>query len=150
MTLCIAQVGRRTIYFVSLRICPAGCPGFAGRHFVPSNPRLRNTPQLRCRAASDHSVSDPCLRNRFTTTKMERRWQASCLLPSLHRPLPRANEVSTGHFVAVCGPPPCSSPFVQNQKESSHPKMGASFLVDDIGLEPMTFRTSSGCSSQLS
>ena len=25
-----------------------------------------------------------------------------------------------------------------------------SFLVDDIGLEPMTFRTSSGCSSQLS
>jgi len=23
-------------------------------------------------------------------------------------------------------------------------------LVDDIGLEPMTFRTSSGCSSQLS
>ena len=24
------------------------------------------------------------------------------------------------------------------------------FLVDDIGLEPMTFRTSSGCSSQLS
>ena len=26
----------------------------------------------------------------------------------------------------------------------------SSFLVDDIGLEPMTFRTSSGCSSQLS
>ena len=26
----------------------------------------------------------------------------------------------------------------------------ALFLVDDIGLEPMTFRTSSGCSSQLS
>lgn len=25
-----------------------------------------------------------------------------------------------------------------------------SLLVDDIGLEPMTFRTSSGCSSQLS
>ncbi len=25
-----------------------------------------------------------------------------------------------------------------------------SYLVDDIGLEPMTFRTSSGCSSQLS
>ena len=24
------------------------------------------------------------------------------------------------------------------------------YLVDDIGLEPMTFRTSSGCSSQLS
>lgn len=24
------------------------------------------------------------------------------------------------------------------------------FMVDDIGLEPMTFRTSSGCSSQLS
>ncbi len=23
-------------------------------------------------------------------------------------------------------------------------------MVDDIGLEPMTFRTSSGCSSQLS
>ena len=27
---------------------------------------------------------------------------------------------------------------------------GLSHLVDDIGLEPMTFRTSSGCSSQLS
>ena len=27
---------------------------------------------------------------------------------------------------------------------------GFYFLVDDIGLEPMTFRTSSGCSSQLS
>ena len=30
----------------------------------------------------------------------------------------------------------------------SHPKVAV--LVDDIGLEPMTFRTSSGCSSQLS
>ena len=27
---------------------------------------------------------------------------------------------------------------------------GLFYLVDDIGLEPMTFRTSSGCSSQLS
>ena len=27
---------------------------------------------------------------------------------------------------------------------------GFHYLVDDIGLEPMTFRTSSGCSSQLS
>ena len=29
-------------------------------------------------------------------------------------------------------------------------KDGFYYLVDDIGLEPMTFRTSSGCSSQLS
>ncbi len=33
-------------------------------------------------------------------------------------------------------------------KEKAHPFGWA--LVDDIGLEPMTFRTSSGCSSQLS
>ena len=37
------------------------------------------------------------------------------------------------------------------QKRKSPPYGGDfSFLVDDIGLEPMTFRTSSGCSSQLS
>ena len=29
-------------------------------------------------------------------------------------------------------------------------KFGFLHMVDDIGLEPMTFRTSSGCSSQLS
>ena len=34
-------------------------------------------------------------------------------------------------------------------KKKTHP-FGWVFLVDDIGLEPMTFRTSSGCSSQLS
>ena len=36
------------------------------------------------------------------------------------------------------------------QKEKTIQKDGLFFLVDDIGLEPMTFRTSSGCSSQLS
>ena len=37
------------------------------------------------------------------------------------------------------------------QKRKSPPYGGDFyFLVDDIGLEPMTFRTSSGCSSQLS
>ena len=35
-------------------------------------------------------------------------------------------------------------------KKEHHPFGWCSFLVDDIGLEPMTFRTSSGCSSQLS
>ncbi len=35
-------------------------------------------------------------------------------------------------------------------KKEHHPIGWCSFLVDDIGLEPMTFRTSSGCSSQLS
>ena len=35
-------------------------------------------------------------------------------------------------------------------KKEGHPCGCPSFLVDDIGLEPMTFRTSSGCSSQLS
>ena len=35
-------------------------------------------------------------------------------------------------------------------KNKGHPIGVAFTLVDDIGLEPMTFRTSSGCSSQLS
>ena len=35
-------------------------------------------------------------------------------------------------------------------KKKDHPFGWSFFLVDDIGLEPMTFRTSSGCSSQLS
>ena len=35
-------------------------------------------------------------------------------------------------------------------KKKNHTKGCGFFLVDDIGLEPMTFRTSSGCSSQLS
>ena len=36
------------------------------------------------------------------------------------------------------------------KKEETSCWMPLLFLVDDIGLEPMTFRTSSGCSSQLS
>ena len=36
------------------------------------------------------------------------------------------------------------------KKKTSSFRMRFLFLVDDIGLEPMTFRTSSGCSSQLS
>ena len=36
------------------------------------------------------------------------------------------------------------------RKKSATPHGVTDFLVDDIGLEPMTFRTSSGCSSQLS
>ena len=39
------------------------------------------------------------------------------------------------------------------QKKGKNPQNVAVlrvFMVDDIGLEPMTFRTSSGCSSQLS
>ena len=57
-------------------------------------------------------------------------------------------------------PPDCciemgSSPIsgLSTKKEQKHRPAGwcfCSFLVDDIGLEPMTFRTSSGCSSQLS
>ena len=35
-------------------------------------------------------------------------------------------------------------------KENAHPLDGRFFMVDDIGLEPMTSRTSSGCSYQLS
>ena len=34
--------------------------------------------------------------------------------------------------------------------QKSTTRMSDALLVDDIGLEPMTFRTSSGCSSQLS
>ena len=41
-----------------------------------------------------------------------------------------------------------SSPMPPKRKTT--PFGVVSFLVDDIGLEPMTFRTSSGCSSQLS
>ena len=36
------------------------------------------------------------------------------------------------------------------RKKSVPPHGATDSLVDDIGLEPMTFRTSSGCSSQLS
>ena len=40
--------------------------------------------------------------------------------------------------------------LIPYQKKKAIP-IGMTFLlVDDIGLEPMTFRTSSGCSSQLS
>ena len=39
---------------------------------------------------------------------------------------------------------------IVHQKEKTTPEGVVFFLVDDIGLEPMTFRTSSGCSSQLS
>ena len=42
----------------------------------------------------------------------------------------------------------CSSPLLE-QKEKPI-RLDGFLLVDDIGLEPMTFRTSSGCSSQLS
>ena len=35
-------------------------------------------------------------------------------------------------------------------KKKNHTEWCGFLLVDDIGLEPMTFRTSSGCSSQLS
>ena len=42
-----------------------------------------------------------------------------------------------------------SSPY-RHIKRKTTPKGVVFFLVDDIGLEPMTFRTSSGCSSQLS
>ena len=44
-----------------------------------------------------------------------------------------------------------SSPILDTEKKK-RPPIGVVFLflVDDIGLEPMTFRTSSGCSSQLS
>ena len=35
-------------------------------------------------------------------------------------------------------------------KKSRTERFRIFYLVDDIGLEPMTFRTSSGCSSQLS
>ena len=38
--------------------------------------------------------------------------------------------------------------FLRPKKKNHTERCG--FLVDDIGLEPMTFRTSSGCSSQLS
>ena len=41
------------------------------------------------------------------------------------------------------------SPTSENKKSHTF-GCGISYLVDDIGLEPMTFRTSSGCSSQLS
>ena len=43
-----------------------------------------------------------------------------------------------------------SSPMSTEKKEKPHRMVWFLFLVDDIGLEPMTFRTSSGCSSQLS
>ena len=42
-----------------------------------------------------------------------------------------------------------SSPVVSIETKTP-PNGWCLILVDDIGLEPMTFRTSSGCSSQLS
>ena len=52
-------------------------------------------------------------------------------------------------------PPDCfiemgSSPISIFKQKRNHTQRCGFFLVDDIGLEPMTFRTSSGCSSQLS
>ena len=51
--------------------------------------------------------------------------------------------------------PNCAKDIPQQNKESEPVPNGGissdfSSMVDDIGLEPMTFRTSSGCSSQLS
>ena len=46
------------------------------------------------------------------------------------------------HFAGGFYPP--------RQSKKSTTRMSDALLVDDIGLEPMTFRTSSGCSSQLS
>ena len=43
-----------------------------------------------------------------------------------------------------------SSPISIFKQKRNHTQRCGFFLVDDIGLEPMTFRTSSGCSSQLS
>ena len=40
--------------------------------------------------------------------------------------------------------------YPPQQSKKSTTRMSDALLVDDIGLEPMTFRTSSGCSSQLS
>ena len=40
--------------------------------------------------------------------------------------------------------------YIVRQNKNPHPNGWGFVLVDDIGLEPMTFRTSSGCSSQLS
>ena len=45
----------------------------------------------------------------------------------------------------------CIAGGILSSKKTKPIRMdGFCFLVDDIGLEPMTFRTSSGCSSQLS
>ena len=69
--------------------------------------------------------------------------------PTVPWTLPRAKQVSTGHLFASAAPlPPSSSPI--SPKRKTTPNGVVFFLVDDIGLEPMTFRTSSGCSSQLS
>ena len=40
--------------------------------------------------------------------------------------------------------------YIVHQIKNTILSDGVFYLVDDIGLEPMTFRTSSGCSSQLS
>ena len=40
--------------------------------------------------------------------------------------------------------------LVQNDKTLKPLRFQGFFMVDDTGFEPVTFRTSSGCSSQLS
>ena len=60
---------------------------------------------------------------------------------------------SPGPYPAKNSPLDCFIKWVRvlcHQKRNPHRMVWISFLVDDIGLEPMTFRTSSGCSSQLS
>ncbi len=62
-------------------------------------------------------------------------------------------SVCTGHsnMPQACRTAMGSSPISNAiPKKKDHPIGWSFFLVDDIGLEPMTFRTSSGCSSQLS
>ena len=43
-----------------------------------------------------------------------------------------------------------SKKFPKAKKNTENQRFRCFNMVDDIGLEPMTFRTSSGCSSQLS
>ena len=65
--------------------------------------------------------------------------------PQVHRTLPRAKKVSPGHFFAL---PRQGRPFrvlyleCHTKKTKPIQADGLCFLVDDIGLEPMTFRTS--------
>ena len=65
--------------------------------------------------------------------------------PQSHRTLPRAKKVSPGHFFALPGQGrPFRVLYLESHTKKTKPiRMdGFCFLVDDIGLEPMTFRTS--------
>ena len=65
--------------------------------------------------------------------------QSCGLRPHTHRTLPRAKKVSPGHFFALLRKAALFESYIWNPipKKEGHPCGCPSFLVDDIGLDPM-------------